>query len=200
MGAYEYQFPPVNITTQPSNQSVCELAANTSFEVVASGTGLTYLWQISKDGGINFNDSTGATNNTLLIATAVIGMNGYQYRCIVNGDMVEPDTTDVAMLTVHSLPTANAGTDVTVCTGQSVTLAASGGTSYAWSGGVTNGTPFTPASTNSYTVTATDVNGCTGADAVTVTVNSLPTANAGSDVAVCSGQGVTLTADRKSVV
>ena len=65
---------------------------------------------------------------------------------------------------------------VTVCAGESVTLTASGGVSYSWTGGITNGVSFTPTVTTTYTVTGTDANGCTGTDQVTVTVNPLPAA------------------------
>ncbi|HLG01957.1 MAG TPA: T9SS type A sorting domain-containing protein, partial [Bacteroidia bacterium] len=89
--------------------------------------------------------------------------------------------------------TANA-TATTVCSGDSVTLSGSGADSYTWSGGVTDGVSFTPSSTDTYTVTGTDANGCMDTDAITITVNPLPlvVANATSS-AVCDGDSVTLT-------
>ena len=71
---------------------------------------------------------------------------------------------------------------------------------YLWDNNVTNGTPFTPQSTTTYTVTATDANGCTNTDAVDVTVNALPTVDAGVDVAICDGGSVTLTASGNSII
>ena len=65
---------------------------------------------------------------------------------------------------------------------------------YAWDSGVTDGIAFTPTTTATYTVTGTDANGCTATDAVDVTVNALPTVDAGTDQTVCSGTAVTLTA------
>jgi plastocyanin len=47
--------------------------------------------------------------------------------------------------------------------------------SYAWDNGVTNGVPFTPATSGDYTVIANDAFGCTDTELVTVTVNPLPT-------------------------
>ena len=42
------------------------------------------------------------------------------------------------------------------------------------------------------TVTGTDANGCSNTDAVDVTVNALPTVDAGADVTICDGGSVTL--------
>jgi hypothetical protein len=53
-------------------------------------------------------------------------------------------------------------------------LTGGGASSYSWTGGVTNGIGFVPTSTNTYTVTGTDVNSCTNTTAVTVGVNPLP--------------------------
>ena len=45
---------------------------------------------------------------------------------------------------------------------------------------MTDGASFTPAVTDTYTVTGTDGNGCSNTDAITVTVNPLPTVTASS--------------------
>jgi len=89
---------------------------------------------------------------------------------------------------------ANAGVDVAICEGLSTTLTASGGTSYTWNTGETTASiAVSPSVTTSYSVTVTD--GITSdTDAVEVTVNALPTANAGLDVAIIIGNSTTLTA------
>ena len=96
---------------------------------------------------------------------------------------------------------ANAGTDTSFCAGGSVGLSASGsyGTSpftYAWSPatGLSSATvsnpTASPASTTTYTVTVTDARGCTASDAVVVTVNELPVADAGNDTTIYAGDTV----------
>lgn len=83
---------------------------------------------------------------------------------------------DQVTVTVVALPDVNAGTDVTICSGEEVTLAATGATAYQWTGGIANGTAFAPGATATYTVTGTTVNGCAGTDQVTVYVNATPAA------------------------
>lgn len=76
-------------------------------------------------------------------------------------------------ITVNQI-TANAGSDVSICTGENITLIATGGTVYNWSSGVQQGVPFMPVMSATYTVTVTSTNNCSATDNVTVTVNSIP--------------------------
>jgi gliding motility-associated-like protein len=94
--------------------------------------------------------------------------------------------------TAPSLPIVNAGIDQAVCNGVAVTLNGSGANTYSWDNGVVNGVSFTPGSTMTYTLTGTNVSGCTGTDQVLVTVNPIPAVNAGVDQAVCESVSVTL--------
>ena len=90
-----------------------------------------------------------------------------------------------------NVPTASAGSNVSICLGSSTTLHASGGTTYAWSPGtslssVTATNPVAnPTTTTTYTVTATNSCGCTASASVVVTINPLPTANAGTNATIC---------------
>jgi gliding motility-associated-like protein len=98
-----------------------------------------------------------------------------------------------ATITVNALPTVAGGTDVTICEGQTITLTATGATTYSWSPAANNGVAFNPLTSGTYTVTGTDVNGCLNTDQVVVTVNPLPIVSAGADQTVCVGVQVTLT-------
>lgn len=162
-------LPTANAGT---DQSICE---NQTVLLTATG-GTSYNWNNGVVQGTPFSPAATAT-----------------YSVTVTDANNCTDTDDV-IVSVNPLPVANAGTDQTVCSGQSVTLSATGGGTYTWNNSVSQGTPFTPATTANYTVTVTTAAGCTGTDAVTVTVNPLPTANAGTDQQVCDGSNVTLTA------
>jgi hypothetical protein len=96
-------------------------------------------------------------------------------------------------ITVNALPnvTANA-TDNNICNGDPTTLTGGNAASYVWTGGVTDGVPFNPSSTLTYTVTGTDANTCSNTATITVTVNNLPTVNfsyTGNDT-VCISYGL----------
>ncbi|MCX7743391.1 MAG: T9SS type A sorting domain-containing protein, partial [Flavobacteriales bacterium] len=99
-------------------------------------------------------------------------------------------------ITVNPLPSvsANASPGTTVCAGSSVTLSGSGASSYSWSGGVSNGVPFTPSATTTYTVTGTDANGCTNTTSLTISVKESPSVGIQvlPDSIICSGTGITL--------
>ena len=91
------------------------------------------------------------------------------------------------------LPSVNAGVDFGACAGSSITLSATGASSYTWDNAVINGQSFqAPATTTTYTVTGL-LNGCTNTDQVVVTINQLPSFTAGVDQSKCAGQTVTLT-------
>jgi gliding motility-associated-like protein len=98
-------------------------------------------------------------------------------------------------------PNVDAGPNTQYCIGDSVQLNATGANTYAWlpSGSLSDAAVNNPyasgPATITYTVTGTNTTtGCSKTDSVTVTVNSLPVANAGADTAYCTGGSVQLNA------
>jgi hypothetical protein len=91
---------------------------------------------------------------------------------------------------------ANAGANVAICNGENTALTATGGASYLWSTGQTTATiEVSPIATTAYTVTVFSSNGTdSDDDSVTVTVNEVPVADAGNDVAICFGNETTISA------
>ncbi len=87
------------------------------------------------------------------------------------------DSTITTNLFISSSPIANAGTDLIICNGNSVTLSANNlqGNTASWSGGITDGVPFIPINTQYYTLTVTNSTGCSSVDSVLVTVTDNPT-------------------------
>ncbi|CDF79990.1 PKD domain-containing protein [Formosa agariphila KMM 3901] len=89
----------------------------------------------------------------------------------------------------------NAGEDQTICKDDEVTLKATGASTYEWSTGEkTQSITVSPNSTTTYTVTGKDDSGNSDTDEVKVTVQDLPTIDAGDDVEVCEDSSVQLTA------
>jgi gliding motility-associated-like protein len=152
-------------------------------QTVCSGTQIT----LSGSGANTYSWSNAITNNTPFtpgVGTLTYTLTGTDVNGCINTDQVD--------VIVNPIPTVNAGNDVAICAGQTVTLSGSGATTYSWNNGVVDGVSFSPVSTTTYTVTGTSL-GCTNSDMVTVTVNPIPTVFAGNDVSICDGQSVTLT-------
>jgi hypothetical protein len=79
----------------------------------------------------------------------------------------------VSNVTVNALPIVNATTSNTLmCTGETVTLTASGAASYTFNpGGVGASVVVSPTVTSNYTVSGTDANGCSNSTVLTQSVS-----------------------------
>ncbi|MBN3035144.1 MAG: hypothetical protein JW861_06130 [Bacteroidales bacterium] len=114
-----YQIP--SITSHPASKIIPE-NTNTTFSVTATGTGLSYQWQISTDGGSSWTNLTngghysGVTSATLNVTNALLSMSGYQYHCVVSGTCPPVVTSNAAVLTVLPHITTTAGNE-TDCPG-----------------------------------------------------------------------------------
>ncbi len=89
------------------------------------------------------------------------------------------------------------GPTVSLCSGNSVPLTASGASSYLWNtGATTTSLMVTPSVTTVYSVVGTSTTGCYNSAVKIVTVNPTPTVNViSSNSVLCSGQTATLTAN-----
>ncbi len=165
------------------DQTVCASNPVVNLNGNISGGTTSGIWTTTGTG-------TFSPDNTSLNATYVSSVGDIMSGAVVltltstnNGSCNA--VTDQIIITIMPAPVVNAGADQSVCAGTSEVLTGSGAISYIWDNGVINGTPFTPLVTSTYSVTGTDVNGCTNTDQVVVTVIPMPNANAGPDVAVC---------------
>ena len=160
-----------SITTQPVTTNIC-VGRNGSFSVVATGSGLTYKWQVSTGG--SFSDLTNiapysnVTTSTMNITGASIGMNNYQYRCVVTGTCALSTTSSSVALTVTALPTIPTITitqpTCTVLTGTITVTSPAPGTGFTYSiDGIdySNATGiFTVNQNTTYNVTTQNASGC----------------------------------------
>jgi gliding motility-associated-like protein len=167
-----------------SNSPVCE---GTTLSLTANG-GSTYQWQ----GPNNYNGS-GSPANISNVTLAAAGK--YVVTATSNGCTQK----DSVIVSIKPKPAANAGADVNICEGNSVTLNASGGDTYSWqpSTGLsaTNiANPVaSPIDSTAYVVTVTDnISGCSASDTVLINVARKPTANAGPDKTMIQGDQVIL--------
>ena len=141
-------LPTVGSTTTAS--SVC---AGTS--VTMSGIGATsYSWSGGVNNGVAFTPITTTTYT------------------VTGTDANTCSNTSTRTITVNALPTVGSTTTASaVCAGSSVTMSGTGADSYSWTGGVVDGTSFSPSATDTYTVTGT-TNGCSNTATQTITVTS----------------------------
>ena len=87
-----------SITTQPGNATV-KAGETATFTIAASGTGLTYLWQIDRNDGNGWVNIDGATAASYTTSTVDISCNGFKYQCVVSNS-AGTDTSNTAVLTV----------------------------------------------------------------------------------------------------
>lgn len=97
------------ISAQPKNASV-KVGERAVFEVTATGTDLTYQWQIDRNDGrgfVNLKDATGASYTS---GVTDMDCNGFKYQCVIS-NAAGSVTTETAILTVtvYYTITATAG-------------------------------------------------------------------------------------------
>ena len=142
-----------------------------------AGPGGTYLWDGGGVDGLPVSPDI----------TTTYTVTGYDANDCYN--------TDEMTVFVLPAPSVNAGPDLELCEGETAALSATGALDYSWTGGISNGVPFTPGiGFNEYTVTGTNADGCEATDDVSITVHALPEIAAPEDITVCDGTAITLSA------
>lgn len=162
MGGVIFKFlpvatgPTITVTTQPSNQSICE-GATISISTAATGTtNLLYQWQkFNGTSFIDINNGSGYSNvatSSLLINATTNGIGG-TYRCKISGDAASDVFSNAAVITVTPLPTPPVTVNASGCNLSSLLLTASGGADgqYRWYTIANGGAPISGAVNNHYT-------------------------------------------------
>ncbi|OJV29189.1 MAG: hypothetical protein BGO32_07805 [Bacteroidetes bacterium 37-13] len=157
------QIPP-SVTIVPPIPSIC---SGSSVTLSAAGAA-SYLW------------STGATSSSIIVSPTAA--TTYSVKGTTNGC----SSTVSVTVNIKALPTGSISSSTNViCSGvpSSVTLTASGGTTYQWSHGLGTGATksVSPSATTTYTVTVTSANGCTATVGKTIAVSEDPIALLFSD-------------------
>ncbi len=142
--------PPVAVIA-PAAVTICS-GDNTT--LTASG-GTSYVW----------------SNADVTVAITVSPLSTTTYDVTVT-DVNSCTASASSVVTVNSLPVAAiAPNAVSICSGVSTTLTASGGTSYVWSNAdITASITVSPITTTTYNVTVTDVNTCTASASAIVSI------------------------------
>jgi hypothetical protein len=198
------------LITNPGTYSVtltdangCTASANTTIvngivpQAAISATGATTFCQggnvvLNAAGGNSFLWNNGATTQNITVSApgnySVLVTNAAGCSSMSNSTMVNVLQAPNAVITAYG-PT-------TFCQGGNVTLATSGAASYAWSNSSATQS-IVPTTSGTYNVVVTGANGCTAtSNAITVTVNPIPTAviTPSGATTFCEGTSVNLVA------
>jgi gliding motility-associated-like protein len=174
-----------NLTVTASVPIAC---SNVPFTLTASGASPnTYTWTASSGVSISSNlnqiSETQTTSETYTVSGSLGG-----------GCTTSPATITVNVATPATLTITTNPSNAQVCQGNSITLTVAGASSYTWTPSITNGVSFVPASSQTYSVAATDGNGCPTSATQPVTVNPLPNVSASIPSPICPTATATLTA------
>ncbi|HQP01639.1 MAG TPA: T9SS type A sorting domain-containing protein, partial [Bacteroidia bacterium] len=173
-----YALPTATITANGSTN--LQQGGSVQLTSSSAGSGGSYLW------------STGATTQSITVSTPG------NYTVKVTNSNGCSNTSSAMTVTVNSSfqPTITVSGSLSFCSGGSVKLTATKGSSYLWSTGATT-RKITVTSAGNYAVTVTQfTTGYVGTSS-TVNVNVLPapaaTITANGSTTICQGSSVTLT-------
>jgi PKD repeat protein len=142
------------ISDQPDDVTICEYAIADFMADAGVTTGAAYRWQRSTDGGVTWNNLTesatyfGVSTMNLKVNGTLRTMSGDQFRVIVSGTCLPPDTSDVAHLTVDTAPEILAQpVSSSICENANTLFTVNAqGTAITYQWYVDTGTGFTPVS------------------------------------------------------
>ena len=152
---------------------------------------------LTATGGTTYSWSPALGLDNPNIATPVATPIATTTYIVTVSNAVGCSATDNVTVFVNPAATADAGSNVSICAGSSTTLSVKGAGTYQWSsppGGSTQSIIVAPLVMTTYTVTVTTALGCSATDEVTVNVNPLPNADAGSFTTICKHDTITLIA------
>ncbi|MFY7884923.1 MAG: DUF7619 domain-containing protein, partial [Dolichospermum sp.] len=123
--------------------------------------------RLTASGGTKYSWSNGMITSFIDVAVA----NGTY--TVIGRDANGCENEATIQIIANPLPTVVISGADSFCNGASSTLTASGGVSYLWNTGATTAS-ITVSSAGTYTVTATDANGCKSSKSITVATYSCP--------------------------
>lgn len=156
----------ISIDSAIVNVNANPVVAITGDTAICSNLGTT----LTASGGLSFEWSNGDTSNII----TVFPQNNETFSVTITDANFCSATASID-LAVTAGPNADAGSDVGICEGNTITIFGNGGTDFLWSTGATTANlTVMPMSTTTYTLTVSDNSGCDDVDSVTVFVNPLP--------------------------
>ncbi|MBK9213411.1 MAG: hypothetical protein IPO14_10795 [Saprospiraceae bacterium] len=188
----------VDVTFTVSSAFMCDVTTScvatytynsAALPIVMSGSTICFGQSGTAEaaGGTMWVWSTGA--NTSLITESPVATTTYT---VTVTNSLGCTTVSNATIVINPLPTATALSS-SVCTGTEGTLTASGGVSYIWSDGITTSANLVSSVAGSYSVTVTDINGCTATSSASITIFPEEAGPAIGSLTVCQGESTNIT-------
>jgi|GEM_PF-682303 len=182
--------PNAGIATVAASEVICGQPATLTLVNAASGTGISYQWQMDNGSGwTNFGTSnTNVTSPNITAATI--------FKCVVTCTSTQSGVSSSNTVAVTQRPIAlNIGNDTTICLGTSRTINATSSnvSSYIWNN--TQTTPsITVANPGTYSVIVNYTNSCVSHDTITVFPGVEPTNILATSYDLCVDSVITLNA------
>ncbi len=199
-GVETHELTPnsVNAFLHKMRQQPCGIGPSITSEnstyTVCTGSPITLKATLPDDvTGFSYSWSSGPTADSIVVTPSV----NTTYTVEVSYSPGCMASTSVDVNVVDELPVSVSG-DTIVCMDEILLLEASGGDSYSWNNGATTSAiSIIATESETYLVTVTDSNGCSGIDSVHVLVNSLPdlTIAGGTNIALCPDDAYTIQAE-----
>lgn len=194
-----------NSASSTITESACADVPQTYTLSTTIPIGYSVLWQ-TKTGNGSWTDLTGTNASTSTYKITSPTTAGTYYYRVVTGQSGNINSaycrsaSNVLTLTVGSPPSSTATANTPVCARTTLSLSASTGVSYKWTGpnGFTSASPsptinnVTTAAMGTYYVTVKAASGCEVTAHVDVVVNAQPVAVADAVDPICEGGSVTL--------
>ncbi|MFK7948556.1 MAG: CARDB domain-containing protein, partial [Saprospiraceae bacterium] len=194
---------PLPVATASNGGAYCD---GQTIQLQAAG-GTNYIWQGPNgfssgsasptianaqvlDAGtyyVTVTDGNGCTDS----ASTVVSVSVCTEICNNGIDDDNDGFTDCQDTDCHDNISLSANGATTFCTGDSVTLVASGGVGYLWNTGATTDS-IRVSNAGVYSVTITSNSGCDSTMDITITNNALPVATASNTGAYCIGETIEL--------
>jgi len=176
-------------STPPNGATNVSTVTNFSWNSVQNAT--SYIIKIGTTSGgnellDNYSVSTNSLDYSVVIDDGGLPCGTTIYWNIFPYNEGEGNLSCIEQSFTTESAMAFAGPDQSLCQGEVVELNGDGGGSCIWSPTTGLSTPnecstiASPSITTTYTLTVFDINGCSGTDEVTVTVNNFPDVNASS--------------------
>lgn len=196
---YVEMTSPLNCLITPRTPVTATVANTTTVRTnndttICAGQSV-FINTLSNGTSFSWTPATGLSNPNVANPVATpLATTQYIVTATLNGCTAK----DTLNITVLPLPQVNAGPDLSLCRGRSLTInTTSNGTGFSWTPatglsntGIANPVA-SPLATTQYIVTAT-LNSCTAKDTITINVVALPVVDAGPDLTSIFGSAVTL--------